>query len=721
MSTVWNKLDPGLSSIYSKYRRSREQGSADAQAHRTASAIERVNVSLYYSEDLPGIEALGFETAAAGPAGFANGTLDLANLERIAAHPGVVKISFGESRTLALDLSVPNIRASEIWTRSGATFTGFTGKGVIIGIIDTGIDIHHPFFFTTTEPKRPRIFRIWDQGLEPQGVDKSPDANLLSGGATYGVEYDQARIVAGLAGLGDFRHRDSHGHGTHVASIAAGNGQDKFKFIGVAPEADLIIVRHKELEKEPQVGGVPVSEEKKFRDAVAYILNVTKNFFDNRPVVINVSFWDAIGPHDGLTADDDFLTATFDGVPGRCFVAAAGNEGQSLKHASIKFGPNGGQVAVPLYLYDERTNYSETYALEIRLYYPLTVNAVTVALKLPGENPIVGPALGSPPVGPIQFAGGRSYEMSHAIDPDPLPFTNRGLVIRSRFNLKFRPNDRGLHVGNRFYILTIGAAEEVVVHLWTTHTLIEQGFQIGGYGNIRTPPNPPASGTTLALAPGKIWQFPDPADGEFHIHVGKAGDFETMKVTARSTETGTLTVVRAQQGTNARAVQVDDGVELALPVGVSLADTHQMGSPAGALNVIGVAGYDAETPSLPLYFASSRGPLVTYTIPQGLQQPAKPDIAAPGVSVDAARSQGRIGLSKKRRPTQILHGTSMAAPHVTGTVALMLQKKPQLTTQQILNLLKTNVRIVTAPVTPLTANEAGAGRLDAKKTLDNTT
>jgi len=717
MSTVWNKLDAGLCSIYSKYRRSRESGSADA----AASAIERVNVSLYYSGDLAGIEALGFETAATGPAGFANGTLDLANLEQLAAHPSVVKISFGESRPLTLDVSVPNIRANEIWNRSGETFTGLTGKGVIIGIIDTGIDIHHPFFFTTTEPKRPRIFRIWDQGLEPQGVDKSPDANLLSGGATYGVEYDQGRIVAGLGGVGDFRHRDTHGHGTHVASIAAGNGQDKFKFIGVAPEADLIIVKHADLEKIPQVGGVEVSKEKLFRDAVAYILNVTKNVFDNRPVVINASLGNQIGPHDGLTADEDFLTATFDGVPGRCFVAGVGNDGASAQHASINFGPGGGQVVLPMYLFDEQTN-SETYIQEIRLYYPLTVNAVTVQLKLPGESAIAGPALGNPPVGPINFAGGRTYEMSHSIDSDPLVFTNRGLVIRSRFILTLRPNDRGFHVANRFYFLTIGATEQVVVHMWCSNTGTKQGFQIGGYGSVRTAPSPPVSGTTLVLDAGQGWKFPDLADGEFHVDIFAVGNpsvFETMRVTGRSMDT--LTVVRAQQGTSVRAIQSGDNVALHLPTGVSAVDAHQIRDPASAANVIGVAGYNAENSSLPLYFGSSRGPLATYTIPQGLQQPDKPDIAAPAVGVDAARSQGRIKLSKKRRPTESKTGTSMAAPHVTGTVALMLQKKPQLTTQQILNLLKTNVRIVTAPVTPLTANEAGAGRLDSKKTLNNTT
>jgi subtilisin family serine protease len=718
MSTVWNKLDPGLCSIYSKYLRSRESGSADA----AASAIERVNVSLYYSGDLASIEALGFETAAAGPAGFANGTLDLANLERLAAHPGVVKISFGQSRTLTLDVSVPNIRANEVWNRSGETFTGLTGKGVIVGVIDTGIDIHHPFFLTTTEPKTPRIFRIWDQGLEPQGADRSPDANLLSGGATYGVEYDRPRIIAGLAGLGDFRHRDTNGHGTHVASIAAGNGQDKFKFIGVAPEADLIVVKHAALEKAPQVGGVEVNKEKLFRDAVAYILNITKNVFNNRPVVINASLGDQMGPHDGLTADEDFLTHTFGSASSRCFVAGVGNDGARAQHAAITFGPAGGQVALPMYLYDERTatDTSATYVLSIRLYYSPTVKPVTVTVTLPDESVIAGPAVGSAPVGPIEFAGGRKYKMSHTNDNTLLVFTNRGLVQRNRFDLTIHPNDFGRHVANTFYTLTVGATEQVVVHMWCETTEYQQGFQIGAYGKVQTPPNPPVSGTTLLLKPGQGSTFPDPKGAAFHVEVfGSSGAGEKMLVTGRALDT--LTVVRAQQGTSARVVPIDDHVNLVLPQGVSIVDTQQIRDPAGAGNVIGVAGYDAETASLPLFDLSSRGPLVTYTIPAGLQQPAKPDIAAPAVNIDAARSQGRIKLSKKRRPTTSLEGTSMATPHVTGTVALMLQKKPQLTTQQITNLLKTNVRIVAAPVTPLTADEGGAGRLDAKKTLDNTT
>lgn len=735
MSTVWNKLDLGLASIYSRYRRSREAGSAGAMADRAASAPERVNASLYYSGALSDIEALGFKTAAAGPAPFASGSFDLANLEQIAAHPGVLKLSVGEARSRTLDLSVPNIRANEVWTRSGPTFANWTGKGVIVGIIDTGIDIFHPFFFTTTEPKRTRILRIWDQGLEAQDGDERPDVSLLTGGISYGVEYDHARIAAGLGGLGNFRHHDGNdGHGTHVASIAAGNGQDKFKYIGVAPEADLIIVKHLELEKIPQYGGADVSDELRFRDAVAYILNVAKNVYGDRPVVINASFSNSIGPHDGLTSDEDFLTHTFATDPGRCFVAGAGNEGVSLQHTTITLPAGGGTAVLPMYLYNEATKNTVAYPLSIRLFYRPTETPVTVELKLPDKTVVAGPALGDGPLGPVEFAEGRTYEMFHSSADDVLAFTGRGVVRRSRFDVTFRPNAFGHHVANRYYFLTVGtpatipgsnpvrATEEVVIHLWCTQAPSDQGFRIGGFGMVQTPPNPPISGTTLELAGDQVWALPNPADGPFTLEVyapGHLDSAERVQVTARPE--GILTIVRAQDTTNARAIQAGDGVLLALPKEAPYAESHQIGDTAGAENVIGVAAYDAETASLPLCGFSSRGPLATYELPPGVQQPSKPDIAAPGKAVDAARSQGRIGLSKKRRPTQPMQGTSMAAPHVTGTVALMLQKNPHLTTQKIIGLLKANVRVVIDPVTPLPAVEAGAGRLDAKQTVDKTT
>jgi subtilisin family serine protease len=87
--------------------------------------------------------------------------------------------------------------------------------------------------------------------------------------------------------------------------------------------------------------------------------------------------------------------------------------------------------------------------------------------------------------------------------------------------------------------------------------------------------------------------------------------------------------------------------------------------------------------------------------------------------VDAAKSKDSQPRRKKKYVVG-MNGTSMSAPHVAGTVALMLQKNPALTVAQVMSTLKGNVQPVTIPINPATADEAGAGRLDAKLAFDNT-
>jgi len=656
MSTVWNKIDSGLSSIYSNYLLVQKRGVEGVpHVHPAVAAGGRLNVSLQYTGDLAEIEALGFQTVSKGVSGLATGTVDLANLERLSAHPGVLKMSFGRARKPTLDKSVPDIKADEIWNLSGGVFSGSTGAGVIVGIIDTGVDIHHPFLRKTNANKETRILRIWDQGLEPEGGDTQPDPNFLSqGGPTYGVEYNRAQIMAALGGLANFRHRDCSGHGTHVASIAVGNGQDKFKFVGVAPEADLIIVKNLYLQNQPQINGADADYGLLFRDAVAYILNVAKNVFDNRPVVINASLGDSTAPHDGFTLDEDFLTANFEGAAGRCFVAAAGNDASTNEdgkitlpqHARIEFPDAGETVEIPFYLFDARTNklefnkckmQDETEELFIKLYYPEGPTELSFELDLPLQSggPIPGPAFGTAPP-PTEFGFGRLCTMKHSAESDPLTFTGRGTVERRLFEIEITPRDHK-HLVDVQYTLRVTSPGKLTAHVWCDKS--DYGFLI---------------------------------------------------------------------------------VDPELP-NVFIEDRFEIESPGGAKGIITVAAYSAERAGLPLTFFSSRGPLVNYGSPQA--QPDKPDIAAPGLDVDAARSRdARPRRKKKNATTQPMNGTSMSAPHVTGAVALMLQKNRGLTATQIADTLKAQAR----PVVSATPEEAearrrefGAGRLNAEDAFNN--
>jgi subtilisin family serine protease len=644
MSTIWNKLDSGLSSIYLNYLQVKEKGRASvARVHPAVAAGGRLNVSLQYTGDLAQIEALGFQTIWDTGNGGATGSVDLADLEPIAGHPAVLKLSFSKKPKLHLDKSVPNISADQVWSRSGETFSGSTGSGVIVGIIDTGVDIFHPYLRKAGPPQETRILRIWDPGLEPESGDAQPDPSLLSApGPTYGVEYDRAKIMAALGGLGNFRHRDCAGHGTHVASTAAGNGRDKYQYIGVAPEADLIIVKVLYLKKYPQVGGADIPFDQLFRDAVSYILNVAKNVFSNRPVVINCSFGSDMGPHDGFTDEEDFLTNKFAGATGQVLVQSVGNSAGSRQHARIEFPSGGGSVDIPIELIDERTNRieynrceaeDETEAQSIKLYYPSGGAEISVELQLPfGEGgPISGPAFGGAPV-TSTFGSAQQYALTHSAENQTLRWTSRGTVNRNLFEVEITPNASKLHRAGT-YTLTVSAPDALTVHLWCEQS--DYGFFIG------TP--------SSALA------------------------------------------------------QVED--------------THLVGENGGADNVITVAAYDAEVATLPIVFFSSRGPLVDYN--SGLAQPAKPDIAAPGMHVDAAKSKDSQPRRKKKYVVG-MNGTSMSAPHVAGAVALMLQKNPALTVAQVMSTLKGNVQPVTIPIDPTTPDEAGAGRLDAKLAFDNT-
>jgi hypothetical protein len=118
------------------------------------------------------LEALGFKCVWREDENGALGTIGLADLERLAEHPGVHRILFGRERKSLLDVSVPDIGANKVWAHgSGDVFTGATGKGAIVGIIDTGIDFRHEFFLLGSGPTATtRIRRIWDQGLAPDAT-----------------------------------------------------------------------------------------------------------------------------------------------------------------------------------------------------------------------------------------------------------------------------------------------------------------------------------------------------------------------------------------------------------------------------------------------------------------------------------------------------------------------------------------------------------------------
>lgn len=183
-----------------------------------------------------------------------------------------------------------DVAKSVVHVESLRNAKNLSGKGVIIGIIDTGIDANLDAF-------EGRILRVWDQTLPGPGV--------AEGG--YGAE-----LPAGLLGIS----RDTIGHGTHVAGIAAAA---ESSFGGVAPEAEYVIVKTDFMNAH-------------IADAVRYVFRVATEL--HRPAVVNLSLGGHFDPHDG----SDPLSAIIDEQSGRGRIVccAAGNEGNDNIHAAAR-------------------------------------------------------------------------------------------------------------------------------------------------------------------------------------------------------------------------------------------------------------------------------------------------------------------------------------------------------------------------------------------------
>jgi subtilisin family serine protease len=643
MPSVWSKLDLGLSTIYGRFLHSRAP--QQTERVRPQPVVDAVHVVLHYSGGLRAIERAGFITTSDDGEGLATGSLRLDDLERIAACNEAIHIAYGQEHLPALDDSIPDIRANQIWSVTDGTFSTNSGQGVIVGVIDTGIDFRHEFFLKPGTPGKTRILRIWDQGLEPtEEGERSPDSALLfeNPSFTYGVEYDEKQLNDVLGGVSDaiaVRHRDCAGHGTHVSSIAAGNGQARFKYIGVAPEADLVVVKQINLEKEPKVMGFTVSHLRRFMDAVAYILNIASGQAEGitaRPVVINYSAGSNLGPHDGFSAWENFLTKTFDPATsaGKLFVNASGNSANRGQHARIEFPDGGGTVEIPFKLYDKRLRRRDRVHCELRdatkdlfidCFYDTGGPTLTFAFQPHGEATFEeGPALNAAPI--TKYFAHRQYTMEHKVYANPR--TDGSIASRNDLWVLVEPNafrGRGHVVGT--YTLRLTASAKMTAHLWCSQA-VRHGFEL--------------------------------SDSQ--------------------------------------------------PDGVLVEERYLIGEPGGSPNIVTVGGFDAEKTGLPLYEFSSNGPLVEYG---GVPAPAeKPDLCAPGVGIDAARSQDEHSLWASSVVPK--RGTSMAAPHVAGALALMLQKKPDLTLTEALTALRAGIRAASPK------EEFGAGRLDAKGAFDNT-
>jgi len=237
-------------------------------------------------------------------------------------------------------LNRQDLEAAGIMRVQQHPYLDLRGRGTLIGFVDTGIDYTKDAF--QYEDRTSKIKYIWDQTIQGNAPK----------GFYFGTEYPEEQINSALQGENPWAvvpHRDTVGHGTFLASVAAGH--ESSEYIGAAPDAEIIAVKLKRagpfhyeqfLIPEWQENAYTSSD---FMLGIRYIVDKADEL--GRPVIICVAVGSNFGGHSGHDPVEEYLTR-ISGINGVAIVCAAGNESQTKHHTHDKLSSSGESQNVEL-------------------------------------------------------------------------------------------------------------------------------------------------------------------------------------------------------------------------------------------------------------------------------------------------------------------------------------------------------------------------------------
>ena len=196
------------------------------------------------------------------------------------------------------------------------------GEGVLVAVLDSGVDYTHPDF--RNEDGTTRIRFLWDQTI-PGGPPR---------GYRIGTEYTKEQIDAALRETDPARRRelvpsvDTSGHGTRVLGIAAGNGRaGGGRYRGVAPKSEILVVKL----GTPRTDSFPRTTE--LMQGLDYCIRKAREL--GLPVAVNISFGNTYGAHDGTSLLETYITDMAN-IWKSVICIGTGNEGYAAGHAAAR-------------------------------------------------------------------------------------------------------------------------------------------------------------------------------------------------------------------------------------------------------------------------------------------------------------------------------------------------------------------------------------------------
>jgi subtilisin family serine protease len=520
--------------------------------------------------------------------GRATVTVPRSLLGTLAARPDVQSIALPRRMYPNLKRSLPDTGIPPLRTQVGGVWSGATGAGVIVGVVDSGLDVGHPNFQDAAG--NTRILYLWDQTKNPSG-----GLGTIPAPYNYGTEWTAANIDNGLCTEKD--ELEAFGHGTHVTGTAAGNGvaPDEtgvaYGHVGVAPASHIVFVKTTFFTDD-------------ITDGLNYIFD--KADLLGLPCVINLSLGSNLGAHDGTDPMEEEIDDLVTAKAGRAVVVAAGNARDDATHAEVK-AQLGVKVTGPSFVvppYTAQAGAGNDYVV-VSGYYA-TGNDITVHLVSPtGEAYIRGltntgcaaPINGFD--GTVQLCNAKSSNLDQNT-------TAREMIVQVYDQVASKPPRAGTW--------TISV---------TGNTLVDSGW----------------------------------------VDFWMASNTEGASGAARFSTNVDIEETLGVPSTSKEAITV--GAYVTRRCWTDYTNTSQ--AYTGGVTIGDIAPF------------SSAGPTRDGRL--------KPELAAPGMGIVApladevrpgliAQGYGKLVVNDHYL---LLQGTSMAAPHVTGAVALLLQSNPLMT------------------------------------------